>query len=167
MAQGYVDASAAYNAGWTAAANKFYRSGNTVYGPSNSVGGTTSYSASIEGYDRGYVVASNSWDSSALSSDHTSISYSGDTSYSGWANYSGNTSYSGWTDYSGSHSIWINGDYWWNDSWHTANNSPISFSYSGSTYYSGSTPYSGSQYYSGSTPYSGSVTGWALLKGAS
>ena len=38
MAQGYVDASAAYNAGWAAAAAKFYRSYNTIWGPSSTVG---------------------------------------------------------------------------------------------------------------------------------
>ena len=39
----------AYNAGWAAAAAKFRRVGNYVYGPSSTVGGESSYHASIGG----------------------------------------------------------------------------------------------------------------------
>lgn len=156
MAQGYVDASAAYNAGydtgydtgWGAAADKFYRSGNTVYGPSSTVGGSTYYSASITGYNKGYVVASDSWDSAADASDWTTITAS--WSDYGWASYSGSGSVSaiGWNDNGSYHAAWWNGYNW-------VHNSSVSipYSYSGSAYWSDS----------GTT----SKTAWALLKGAS
>ena len=41
------DTSNTYDAGWKAAANEFKRSGDTIYGPSSTVGSSKSYSASV------------------------------------------------------------------------------------------------------------------------
>ena len=44
-----ASATDAYNAGWAYAQTKFTRSGNTVYGPAVTVGGVSSYNASVGG----------------------------------------------------------------------------------------------------------------------
>ena len=120
MAQGYVDASAAYNAGWAAAAGKFYRSGDTVYGPSSTVGGSASYSVSHTGYSRGSVYASQNAPSSYDLRNWTTIS----------SDYSGTTSayVTGW-NHEGSY--WV--QYWNGDRWAYGSDGYAKSSYRGST----------------------------------
>ena len=70
-----------YNAGWKAAAAEFKRSGNTVYGPSDTVGSTESYTASASGgthntgfnYDSSTSIKAGTW----THSDGTTKKFSG------------------------------------------------------------------------------------------
>lgn len=70
-----------YNAGWKAAAAEFKRNGNTVYGPSDTVGSTESYTASASGgthntgfnYDSKTSIKAGTW----THSDGTTKKFSG------------------------------------------------------------------------------------------